>query len=121
LAADENTLSTDRGMLPRVGERQITKSGFVAARAQRNRGSRTGKAPVTGNTSLPRLEQELRGLVHEEGEPHMTVYQERIAPPLVPLADEEQMKLIKELIADEDRWVKNFVDLLAGVVREITH
>jgi hypothetical protein len=49
----------------------------------------------------------------------MMVYQEKIAPPLAPLTDEEQMTLIRKLIADEDRWVKNFMDRLAGVMREI--
>jgi hypothetical protein len=51
----------------------------------------------------------------------MMIYQEKIAPPLVPLTDEEQIKLIRESIADEDRWVKNFIDRLAGVIREVKH
>jgi hypothetical protein len=51
----------------------------------------------------------------------MMVYQEKIAPPLAPPTDEEQMTLIRKSIADEDRWVKNFMDRLAGVIREIKH
>ena len=52
----------------------------------------------------------------------MMIYQEKIAPPPAPLtADEEQMKLIAEAIADEDRWVKNFIDRLVGVVRDLKH
>ena len=50
----------------------------------------------------------------------MMIYQERIAPPLaIPLTDDEQMKVIAEAVASEDRWVKNFIDRLAGVVREM--
>jgi hypothetical protein len=48
----------------------------------------------------------------------MMVYQEKIAPPLAPLTDSEEMKLIRESIAEEDRWVKNFIDRLAGVIRD---
>jgi hypothetical protein len=48
----------------------------------------------------------------------MMVYQETIAPPL-PLTDEEQTKL--KAIAAEDRWVKNFIDRLAGVVLDLKH
>jgi hypothetical protein len=49
----------------------------------------------------------------------MMVYQERIAPPLTPLTDDEQMKIIRKSVADEDRWVKTFIDRLAGVVRDL--
>jgi hypothetical protein len=51
----------------------------------------------------------------------MMVYQEKIAPPIVPLTDAEEMKLIRESVADEDRWVKNFIDRLAGVIRDVKH
>jgi hypothetical protein len=51
----------------------------------------------------------------------MIVYQEKIAPPLVPLTNEEQMKLIAESMANEDRWVKNFIERLAGVIRDAKH
>jgi hypothetical protein len=46
----------------------------------------------------------------------MMVYQEKIAPPLAPLTDDEQMKLRLEAIETEDRWVIDFIDRLAGVV-----
>jgi hypothetical protein len=42
-------------------------------------------------------------------------------PPLVPLTDDEQLKLRLEAIAREDLWVKNFIDRLAGVVRDMKH
>ncbi len=51
----------------------------------------------------------------------MRIYQEKIAPPLAPLTDEEQMKLIRESIADEERWVKNFIDRLTGVMLDVKH
>jgi|GEM_PF-3911772 len=47
----------------------------------------------------------------------MTVYQEKIAPPLVPLTDDEQWSLKLEAIASEDLWVKSFIERLAGAVR----
>ena len=47
----------------------------------------------------------------------MMIYQEKIAPPLVPLTDDEQMKLKLESIASEDRWVRKFIDRLAGIDR----
>jgi hypothetical protein len=49
----------------------------------------------------------------------MIVYQEKVAPPLAPLTDDEQMVLLRKSIADEDRWVKSFIDRLAGVVRDL--
>jgi hypothetical protein len=49
----------------------------------------------------------------------MMVYQETIAPPPPMLTDEEQTKL--KAIAAEDRWVKNFIDRLAGVVLDLKH
>ena len=51
----------------------------------------------------------------------MMIYQEKIAPLLAPLSEEEQMKLITDSIASEDRWVKNFIERLAGVIRDIKH
>jgi hypothetical protein len=56
----------------------------------------------------------------------MMVYLEKIAPPLVPLTDEEQandeqMKILVNSLANEDRWVKSFVDRLAGAVRDLKH
>jgi hypothetical protein len=51
----------------------------------------------------------------------MMVYQEKIAPPLAPLTDEEQWNLKLAAIASEDLWVRNFIERLAGVVRSMKH
>jgi hypothetical protein len=51
----------------------------------------------------------------------MMVYQEKISPPLVPSADDEQMKRKLESIASEDRWVRKFIDRLAGIDRDVKH
>jgi hypothetical protein len=51
----------------------------------------------------------------------MMIYQEKIAPPLAPLTEEEQWKLKLAAIASEDLWVKNFIERLAGVVRGLKH
>ena len=48
----------------------------------------------------------------------MMIYQEKIAPPLAPLNDDER-KLRAELTASEDRWVNDFIARLAGVIRDI--
>jgi hypothetical protein len=51
------------------------------------------------------------------------IFMERIEPPppLVPLTDDERLKAISEAIASEDLWVKNFIDRLAGLVRDVKH
>jgi len=49
------------------------------------------------------------------------IYQEKIAPPLAPLTEEERWKLELEAIASDDLWVKSFIQRLAGVVRDIKH
>ena len=57
----------------------------------------------------------------------MIMFTETIAPPppLVPLTDDEEMKLIADLaivdLAQEDRWVKDFIAHLAGVIQSIKH
>jgi hypothetical protein len=51
----------------------------------------------------------------------MKVYQEKIAPPARPPPNEEQMKLIAESLARDDRWVKNLIDGLAGILRDVKH
>ena len=57
----------------------------------------------------------------------MIMFTETIAPPppLIPLTDDEEMKLVADLvIADllqEDRWVKDFIDRLTGVIDGIKH
>jgi hypothetical protein len=49
----------------------------------------------------------------------MMVYQEKIAPP-GRLPDEER-KLIAEALVRDDRWVKNLIDGLAGILRDVKH
>jgi hypothetical protein len=51
----------------------------------------------------------------------MMIYQEKIAPPLVPLTEDEQWKLRLAAIESEDLWVRNFIERLAGVVRSMKH
>ena len=51
----------------------------------------------------------------------MMIYQEKIAPPLAALTEEEEMKLKRESIAREDRWVINFIDRLAGIAPNAKH
>jgi hypothetical protein len=64
------------------------------------------------------------GTIHPSGswfgrkECLMMIYQDKISPPLVP-SDEEQMKLVTEAIASEDRWAKGLVGRIALVIREI--
>jgi hypothetical protein len=41
-------------------------------------------------------------------------------PPLVPLTDDEQMKLIANL-AQEDRWMDDFIERLTAVIRQLRH
>ena len=51
----------------------------------------------------------------------MMICQEKIAPLLAPLSEEEQMKLITDSIAGEVRWVEDFITRQAGVIRDIKH
>jgi hypothetical protein len=51
----------------------------------------------------------------------MIIYMEKIAPPPLPLTADEQWKLKMQAIASEDRWVKNFIDRLAGVDQDLKH
>jgi hypothetical protein len=47
----------------------------------------------------------------------MMIYQEKIPPPVALLAHEEQ-KHIAQSLANDDRWVKNLIDGLTGILRE---
>ena len=50
------------------------------------------------------------------------IFMEKIAPPLpIPVTDEEELKVIAESIERENRWVKDFIDRLAGVVRDMKY
>jgi hypothetical protein len=51
----------------------------------------------------------------------MMIYQEKIAPPLPLLSDEEQMAALVEALAREDRWVDSFIARLTATIREIRH
>jgi hypothetical protein len=59
-------------------------------------------------------------LPHHEGDLMHLI--EKVEPPApIPSTDEEQLKLIAGAIGSEDRWVKDFIDRLAGVVRDMKH
>jgi hypothetical protein len=51
----------------------------------------------------------------------MMIQREKIAPPLAPLSEDEQMKLITDTIASEDRSVKGLVARIAIIIRDIQH
>jgi hypothetical protein len=42
-------------------------------------------------------------------------------PPPPPLTDDVQLKLKIEALASDDRWVKDMIDGLAGVLRDVKH
>jgi hypothetical protein len=48
----------------------------------------------------------------------MIVFTEKIAPP-IPIADEEAIRKLAEQLARDDRWVKNIIDGLAGILRDV--
>jgi hypothetical protein len=54
---------------------------------------------------------------------HMIIFMENIEPPLplVPQTDDEIRRLRLEALTVEDRWVRNFIDRLAGVDRDTKH
>jgi hypothetical protein len=50
----------------------------------------------------------------------MMIFMESIEPPRpVPQTDEEQLQVILAAVESENRWVKDFIDRLAGVVRDL--
>jgi hypothetical protein len=51
------------------------------------------------------------------------IFMEKIEPPapLVQVADEEITSKLAERLAQEDRWVKNLIDGLAGILRDVKH
>jgi hypothetical protein len=51
----------------------------------------------------------------------MMIHQEKIAPPLAPLSDEEQVAVLVEALAREDRWVDSFIARLTDTIREMKH
>jgi hypothetical protein len=50
----------------------------------------------------------------------MMIFMEKIEPPppIVPVADEELIAQLAERLEREDRWIRNFVDGLAGILRK---
>ena len=50
----------------------------------------------------------------------MLVYQEKFAPPLAQLSEDEQMKLIAVAVASEDQGIKDLIARLAVFIRD-TH
>jgi hypothetical protein len=52
----------------------------------------------------------------------MMIFMESIEPPpSVSLTDEEQLKVLLDAITNEDSWINDFIDRLAGVVRDMKH
>jgi hypothetical protein len=51
----------------------------------------------------------------------MMIYQEKIAPPLPPLSDDQQVTLLAEALAREDRWVDSFIARLTDTIRDMKH
>jgi hypothetical protein len=53
----------------------------------------------------------------------MMVHMEKTDPPapIVPLTAEDRLRLRREVQASDDIWVKNFIDGLAGVIRDFKH
>jgi hypothetical protein len=62
-----------------------------------------------------------QSLASEGGAALMMVYQEKIAPPANPRRDEETKLIAESLVRDDDRWVKNLIDGLAGILRDVKH
>jgi hypothetical protein len=51
----------------------------------------------------------------------MMIYQEKDRAAACAAHAEEEMKLILESIVSEDRWVRNFIERLAGVTPDVKH
>ena len=52
----------------------------------------------------------------------MMIFKEKIEPPpLVPLTDEERLNLKLEELASDDLWVRNIIEAMAGVIRDMKH
>jgi hypothetical protein len=49
----------------------------------------------------------------------MMIFMEKIEPPplIVHVMDEDMISKMAERLAQEDRWVKNLIDGLAGILR----
>ena len=51
----------------------------------------------------------------------MMAYEEKIAPPLASLTDEQQVALLVEALLCEDRWVDGFIARLTDTIRDTKH
>jgi hypothetical protein len=51
----------------------------------------------------------------------MMIHQEKIAPSLAPLSEDEHMKLITDTIARKDHSIKGLVARIAIIIRDIQH
>jgi hypothetical protein len=52
----------------------------------------------------------------------MKIFTEKIdPPPVVPLTNEQLIKLRLEAMKSDEIWVKKFIDRLVGVIREVKH
>jgi hypothetical protein len=51
----------------------------------------------------------------------MMIFIEQIDPPPPPPTSTERSRAKVEALESEDRWVKNLIDGLAGVLREVRH
>jgi len=49
----------------------------------------------------------------------MMISRQKTSPPLAPLSEAEQMKLVTDAIASENRWAEGLVGRIAVVIREI--
>ena len=52
----------------------------------------------------------------------MMIFMEKISPsPPVALLTDEELRLKAEITEADDHWVKDFIDHLGGVVRDLKH
>jgi len=51
----------------------------------------------------------------------MMIYQEKIAPPLAPQNHDDQRKLRMKIAANEEKWVEDFINRLADMIRGMKH
>jgi hypothetical protein len=51
----------------------------------------------------------------------MMIYQEKIAPPLAPPSDEEQVASLVEALVCEDQRVDRFIARLTDTIRQMKH
>lgn len=78
-------------------------------------------ASVSG-LNLPGAEPWTPGnLVSNSEGSRMIVFMEKVDPPPMASIDEEEVRKLAEILVKEDRWVKNLIDALAGILRDVRH